>query len=58
MVIAFAHGVVIAQLAVTEAASCDYSLLCEPSPGRANLTAIAAHGLALQEVAAACGVGD
>jgi hypothetical protein len=58
VVVAFTHGVIVAQFAVTEVSSRNYTLFGEPFPGGSNLTSIASHGLALEEVAAASGIGD
>jgi len=58
VVIALTHGVIVAKLVIAEISSGDNTLLGEPFPGSSNLTSIASHGLALDEVAAAGGIGD
>jgi len=51
------HGVGIAPLSVSVAASSNDTGSCEPSPRSSNLTTIAVEGEALGTVAAASGVG-
>jgi hypothetical protein len=58
MVVALGHGVVVTEFAVSEVSSSDNTLLGKPFPRGSNLTSIAAHGLALEEVAAASSVRD
>jgi len=58
MVVALGHGVVVTEFAISEISSSDNTLLGEPFPGGSDLTSIASHGLALEEVAAASGVRD
>ena len=54
---ALLHSVVVASAGSAEVTTSDNTLTREPAPRRANLATIAAHGLALQEVAAGSGIG-
>jgi len=56
MVVAFTHGVIVAQFAIAEVSPGNNTLLGEPFPRSSNLTSVASHGLALEEVAAASGI--
>jgi len=55
---ALLHGVVEAGACGAVVTSSDDTGVGEPFPGGANLTTVAAHGLAVEEVAAGSGVGD
>jgi hypothetical protein len=55
---ALSHGVVVAELVISEIATGDNTEVGEPLPGGANLATVAAEGLAVNTVAAAGGVGD
>lgn len=58
MVVALGHGVVVTEFAISKVSSSDNTLLGEPFPRGSDLTSIASHGLALEEVAAASSVRD
>jgi len=53
---ALGHGVVVAEFVVAEVSSRNDTLPGEPFPGGCDLASVAAHGLALKEVAAAGGI--
>lgn len=50
------HGVRVTGSLVAEVAASDHTLFLEPFPGRSDLTAVAAHALALQKSTASSGV--
>ena len=55
---ALLHGVVVAGVRSAEVTSSDDTGVGEPFPGRADLTTVAAHRLAVNKVAAGSGVRD
>lgn len=58
VVSALLHCVVVACASRAVVAASDNTFTLEPTPRCANLATVAAHGVALTEVAAACGIGN
>lgn len=55
---ALSHGVIEAELVITEVTTGNNTSAVEPSPRGTNLTTIATHGEAVEEVTAGSGVGN
>ena len=55
---ALLHGVIVAEFTITEVSSGNNTGVLEPLPWGANLSTVAAHRLAVEEVAACGGVGN
>ena len=55
---ALGHGVVETEFIITEVTTGNNTSTVEPSPRGTNLTTVAAHGLAVNEVAASSGICD